>query len=73
MKGPIAMVDTFRVVNPDEKDVQTFHGYGTVKFSEKIDYILMYGDLKVKSAKIIRDKTDIYPSDHYPIDAVMEF
>ena len=39
----------------------------------KIDYILMYGDLKVKSAKIIRDKTDIYPSDHYPINAVMEF
>jgi endonuclease/exonuclease/phosphatase family metal-dependent hydrolase len=73
VKGPIAMVDTYRVVNPDEKDVQTFHGFGTVKFSAKIDYILMYGDLKVKSAKIIRDKTDIYPSDHYPIDAVMEF
>jgi len=73
VKGPIAMVDTYRVANPDEKDVQTFHGYGTVKYAEKIDYILMYGDLKVKSARIIRDKKEIYPSDHYPINAVMEF
>lgn len=73
VKGPIAMADTFRIANPDEKNVQTFHGYGKVKFADKIDYILMLGDLKVKSAQIIRDKKEIYPSDHFPIDAVMEF
>lgn len=71
--GPLAMKDTFREANPDETFIQTFHGYGTVKYNEKIDYIMMDGNLKVKSAKIIRDKGDIYPSDHYPVDAVMEF
>ncbi len=72
-QGPIAMTDTFRTANPDAEDVQTFHGYGKVKFNDKIDYILMLGGLRVKSAQILRDKGEIYPSDHYPVDAVMEF
>lgn len=72
VKSPAPMVDTFRVVNPDEKNVQTFHGYRDLKFAEKIDFIFMFGDLKVKSAKIIREKKEIYPSDHFPINAVLE-
>ena len=73
VKGPIAMIDTFRAVNSAEVSGRTFHGFRDVKFSEKIDYVLMLVDAKVKSAKIIREKKEIYPSDHFPIDAVIEW
>ncbi|MBP3693811.1 MAG: endonuclease/exonuclease/phosphatase family protein [Thermoguttaceae bacterium] len=72
--SPLPMVDTFRVANPDEFPACTYNFFGKASPNgAKIDYIMMYGDLKVKSAKINREKKDIYPSDHYPIDAVMEW
>ncbi len=72
--SPLPMVDTFRVANPDEQLVRTYNGFNSTNpRGKKIDYILMHGDLKVKSAKIIREKKELFPSDHYPIDAVMEW
>ncbi|MDO4629770.1 MAG: endonuclease/exonuclease/phosphatase family protein [Planctomycetia bacterium] len=69
--GPIMMLDTFRVANPDMKDAPTYHAYGKYLEGGRIDYVLMLGNLKVKSAEIIRTKTEIYPSDHFPVDAIL--
>ena len=76
------MLDTFRVVLPDEKSVATFHGFrgprfdssGTVEIGEKIDYIFVTPHLKTLDAEIIRTNNNgRYPTDHYPIRATVEF
>ena len=76
------MLDSFRVVHPDEKSVATFNGFrgprfdgnGVNEVGEKIDYIFVTPNLKAVDAEIIRTNDDgRYPSDHYPIRAVVEF
>ncbi len=68
------LLDTFRVVHPDEKQVATFNGFRGPKLDgEKIDYIFITPDLKATEAEIIRvDRNGKYPSDHYPIRATIE-
>ncbi|MDO4571312.1 MAG: endonuclease/exonuclease/phosphatase family protein [Planctomycetia bacterium] len=69
VRSSVPFFDTFRAVHPDETDVQTFHNFGTSKYREKIDYVFATPGLKTLSANILRDKGEIYPSDHYPLDA----
>lgn len=72
--APVALRDSFRVVNPGEPNVQTFHSFGRTNFAGKIDYIFVSPEFRVKSAKIIRRTfSGNFPSDHYPIDAQLEF
>jgi len=67
---PIPVVDSFRVLHPDEKVVGTgsrFTGYMT---GPKIDYIFITPDTHVSEATIVRTRRDgRYPSDHYPVTA----
>ena len=74
------LLDTFRVVHPDEKSVATFNGFRGPKYDgngvnivgEKIDYIFITPDLKATEAEIIRvERNGKYPSDHYPIRATI--
>ncbi len=52
----------------------TFHGYGVSNDTGVIDFILVSPEFKVKEYKIIRDKyNDDYPSDHFPVKAIIEF
>ena len=53
----------------------TFHGYGKCdECGGPIDYIYTSKDIKVKTHKIIRNTAKgMYPSDHYPIVAEVEF
>ena len=68
---PYKLVDTFRVVHPDAVDVGTFNGFRTPD-REKIDYIFVSPGLKTTAAEIIRTQRDSrYPTDHFPIDAVI--
>ena len=65
------LIDTFRVLHPDETVVGTFTGF---KFGEtagdKIDYVLVQPGTEVLSAAIIRtNKDNRYPSDHFPVVA----
>ncbi len=65
------LLDTFRVVHPDERVVGTFSGFkfGQVN-GDKIDYILVQPGTEVLSAEIIRtSRADRYPSDHFPVVA----
>ncbi len=74
-KPPFGLIDSFRTVQPDAVDVGTFQGFGKVKPESKIDYIFVSDGLKAKDAEIIRTKNDQgrYPTDHFPIRAVLNF
>jgi endonuclease/exonuclease/phosphatase family metal-dependent hydrolase len=75
------MLDTFRVVLPEEKNVVTFNSFRAPRLDDdgnmigaKIDYIFVTPNLKTTDAEIIRTNDNgRYPSDHYPIRATVEF
>ena len=70
VKTSVPMIDTFRVLHPDVKDVRTSHGFRGGKQGNKIDYIFAPPGTKVLEAEILYDNIDgRYPSDHYPVDA----
>ena len=73
---PLKLVDTFRVVKPDEKMVKTFHGFKGGSFmGGKIDHVfILPNTAKVRSAEIVRfNKDKRYLSDHYPVRAKLSF
>ena len=68
MKTPVPMIDTFRVLHPDEEDVGTFNGFKGNRQGDKIDYVFVPPGTKVLDAEILYDDVDgRYPSDHYPV------
>jgi endonuclease/exonuclease/phosphatase family metal-dependent hydrolase len=65
------LVDTFRVLHPEETSVGTYNGfkYGNVE-GDKIDYVLVQPGTEVMRAEILRaSRNDRYPSDHFPVVA----
>jgi len=73
-KTPIPLVDSFRVVHPAEQVVGTFHDFQGGVDSAKIDYIFVQPGVEVKTAGILHDNKDgRYPSDHFPVIAVLHF
>ncbi len=72
---PMSLLDTFRVVYPDEENVATFNGFRSGEITgAKIDYIFVTPDLKATEAEILRtSRNGKYPSDHFPIRATVEF
>jgi len=69
-KTPVPMVDTFRVLHPDAKDVKSAHAFKGTRQGNKIDYVFVPSGTKVLEAQILYDNVDgRYPSDHYPVDA----
>jgi len=72
--SPITLVDTFRVLYPDEKVVGTYNDFVGKSKGSKIDYIFVDASTHTLSASIIRtQKGGRYPSDHYPIIAALYF
>ncbi|MCK5851707.1 endonuclease/exonuclease/phosphatase family protein [bacterium] len=73
-RSPITLVDTFRVLYPDEKNVGTFNSFKGLTNGKKIDYIFVEPNTRILAASIIRtQKEGRYPSDHYPITATICF
>ena len=71
-QNPVPMVDTFRVLHPDVKDVRTGHGFRGTRKGNKIDYVFVPSSIKVLEAQILYDNIDgRYPSDHYPVNATL--
>lgn len=65
--------DSYRLVHPEETSVSTFHAYGNPEFTDKIDYIWVDSRWTVQEAGIVTGQIDgAWPSDHYPITAVVE-
>ena len=68
---PYKLTDTFRAANPDTTEVGTFHGFNRPG-KDKIDYIFVSPSLKTVSSEIIRTQREgRYPTDHFPVDAVI--
>jgi endonuclease/exonuclease/phosphatase family metal-dependent hydrolase len=69
---PIVLVDTFRVLHPEAKDVGTFCGFRGTTDGPKIDYVFVEPRVKVLDAAIVRDHDEgRYPSDHFPVKATI--
>lgn len=65
------LIDTFRAMQPDAKEVGTFTGFTIGQTTgDKIDYVLVTPGIEVVSAAIDRTTRDgRYPSDHFPVTA----
>jgi endonuclease/exonuclease/phosphatase family metal-dependent hydrolase len=71
---PTPLVDSWRVVHPDEKVVGTGSRFSGYKAGAKIDYIFVTPETRVPEASILRTHRDgRYPSDHYPVTATLVF
>ncbi len=69
----IVLQDTFRVIHPDATDVGTGNfGYTGRRDGAKIDYVFATRDIEVLGAAIDQaPREGRYPSDHYPVTAVL--
>ena len=71
--APVELLDTWRLLNPDEPDTRTYHGFKGGTDGVKIDHILIEQSTTVLDAQIDRSHKDgRYPSDHYPVTAVLK-
>ena len=72
-KGRLA--DAYRLVNPGGRaEEATFHAYGQPDQLSPIDWILVSHNLKVMEAAVDHAHKDgVFPSDHYPVTAVLDF
>ncbi len=66
----IQMVDSFRVLYPNRKNVGTYNGFTGQSDGPKIDYIMVRPSMKVIEASILQTNLKgRYPSDHFPVTA----
>ncbi len=71
-QNPVPLVDTFRVLHPDDSAVGTFHSFTGTPPGPKIDYIFALPGTKVLQAAIVHDHQGArYPSDHFPVTALL--
>lgn len=70
-QGPAPLIDTFRAMQPDAKEVGTFTGFTIGQTTgDKIDYVLVTPGVEVVRAGIDRTTREgRYPSDHFPVTA----
>ena len=69
-----SLIDTYRALHPrPEPDAATFHGFKGGTNGGRIDWILCSPSFAVRDASIDHSSRDgRYPSDHYPITAIVE-
>lgn len=67
------LLDTFREIDPDAAQVGTFTGFDPgAQGGDKIDYVLVTAGLEILDAAIDRRSRDgRFPSDHFPVSAVL--
>ncbi|MBN1559075.1 endonuclease/exonuclease/phosphatase family protein [candidate division KSB1 bacterium] len=74
LRAVMPVIDSFRLLHPQAEEVGTFNGFDGVKSGDKIDYIFVSSQIKVLSAAILHDnRAGQYPSDHFPVVAVVKF
>ncbi len=71
---PIPVVDSFRILHPEEKVVGTGNRFSGYVDGPKIDYIFAPPDTRALEATIVRtNRNGRYPSDHYPVTSQLRF
>ncbi len=73
VSNPLPMLDSFRVVHPDETAVLTAHAFNGGDMGAKIDYVYLAAGTTALAAEIDRTNVDgRYPSDHYPVTGTLQ-
>lgn len=73
-ESPLPLVDSFRVLFPNETEVLTAHGFKGGTKGAKIDYVYLLPGTTALAAEIDRTHDGVrYPSDHYPVAATLRF
>jgi len=68
------LIDSYRILHVKSANEGTFNDFKGTDTGDKIDYIFISNDLKCKNAGIIKtSRKGIYPSDHFPVIAVLDF
>lgn len=68
----LPLKDSYRELYPHAENVGTFNGFEGKTRGPKIDAILLSNGLRTISAEIVRTSKDgRYPSDHFPVTAVI--
>jgi len=66
-------IDCWQALDKPEKDAGTGHSFTGNKSNTRIDWILTTPDFVVDDVEIIYDnKNGRYPSDHYPVLAILK-
>ncbi len=68
------LIDTYRTLHKKSNNEGTFNGFKGDDSGEKIDFIFVSKDFRIKDSAII--KTNIngrYPSDHFPVTSIIAF
>jgi endonuclease/exonuclease/phosphatase family metal-dependent hydrolase len=65
-------IDSYRFIHPNAINTGTFHSFTGKCKIEKIDFIFVR-EFQVENSTIIKDnKNGKYPSDHFPLDAIVK-
>ncbi len=68
------MIDTYRKLNVKKTNEGTFNSFKGDTTGDKIDFIFTSNHFEVKQSEIIRTSYDgKYPSDHFPVTALIKF
>lgn len=69
------LVDSYRTIYPEQApNERSFHGFRGGEQGHRIDYLLTTTGFRATDAAIVRtDFNGVYPSDHYPVTAVLEW
>ena len=68
-----ALADAYCAIHPGGANDATFHAFGQTEQCEPIDWILASRHFRATAAAIDRTHAGhLYPSDHYPVTAVLE-
>lgn len=72
LTGGGRLVDSYRALYPPGPEEGTFNGFRGESTGARIDWILTSADWSVRKAAIVRsERRGRYPSDHYPVTAVL--
>ena len=72
--APLALRDTYAAIHPAQSRLAEGSSPSAPLFANKIDYIFASAGLTATSSKRIETRRGkIWPSDHYPFEAVLEF
>lgn len=68
------LIDTYRKLHVKQPNEGTFNSFKGETSGDKIDFIFVTSDFLVRQSEIIRTSYDgKYPSDHFPVTAVIKF
>ena len=66
------LIDTYRILNAKQPKEGTFNSFKGETSEDKIDFIFITKDFLVKQSEIVRTSYDgKFPSDHFPVTAIL--